>query len=417
MNNKKYIVVPLLALSVAQPVLAELTTGGSIRVRYESKNDYNFTDAKQDYALSQLRLNALWKVNQQNDLFIELQDSRVFGEELTDIPAVNENARNQPFADPLDIHQAYWKTSGENYTVKVGRQKLNLGDMRLVASLEWVNTARVHDGIRLTYNVNEKKSIDFFATSLVSVDPEGLNDQSNSNNRYFDSQFHGIYVTDKSLSSNNQLDYWWFYRGNSDVNDSIHTFGAKYLTTLADWKVDVQGSIQTGEYGDVDHSAQYFHAGINKDLMGGNVGFAYNYASGDSNPEDNEHNTFDNLYPLNHAYYGFMDLFSLQNIHNLEAVYKKKGFRVAYQMFWLADTEDAWYNAGLRGNGSRLANANNSTSAYVGSEVDITYKMKLQKNFVVVAGVSSFFAGDYVSDTGSDETNPVFFFLQSKYSF
>ena len=40
--------------------------------------------------------------------------------------------------------------------------------------------------------------------------------------------------------------------------------------------------------------------------------------SGDDDPTDGVHATFDNLYPLNHVYYGYMDLFALQNLRNVE---------------------------------------------------------------------------------------------------
>lgn len=81
------------------------------------------------------------------------------------------------------------------------------------------------------------------------------------------------------------------------------------------------------------------------------LGLAYNYGTGDGDPGDNEHWTFDNHYPLNHAYYGYMDLFSLQNMHNISAtaqtVWRGARLRLAYQAFWIDEPEaDAWYDAG-----------------------------------------------------------------------
>ena len=414
----------LLTLSGAFPALAELSAGGSLRARFESKQDYNFNDASQTYTLSQLRLHALYKASPDNQFMLELQDSRVFGEKITDIPSVNENARNQPFADQLDIHRFYWLHKGDNYQLKVGRQKLNLGDKRLVASLEWVNTARVHDGIRLTYQPVKGRSIDFFASQLVSVQPGDLNDQSNSNNRYFDSGFHGIYFSDKQIMTEGTLDLWWLLRENSDFDDNIHTLGGRYLFSVDKFTYDLQGSYQLGDFSDVSHSAYYLHGGVSYQLGKAKLGIAYNLGSGDDDPTDNDHQTFDNLYPLNHAYYGFMDMFSLQNVHNLELTYQRSGFRFAWQGFWLNDTSDAWYNAGLRGNSGRLQNAlqnrsqGQSVSRYVGSEIDLTYKTAFfDKKLVVMAGVSRFFTGDYIEDTGNNDEDATFFFLQTKFSF
>ncbi|MCY7294627.1 alginate export family protein [Alteromonas sp. a30] len=408
----------------------EFDAGGSVRLRGESKQDFNLDDSSQTYWLSQVRFNLNTKINKQHAFFVELQDSRIFGEDDDGIPFINEDARNQPFSDQLDLHQAYWTFSGEQFSVKLGRQKFNLGDQRLVASLEWVNTARVHDGVRFTYKMQDR-TIDAFASTLVSVDPEHFNDQSTSNNRYFDSEFHGIFVTDNVIMPNHKTEYWWFYRGNDSgvFDDSIHTLGARIVGSKNRWSWDLQGAWQTGDFYDVtrgvllDHDAGMVHISADYKLAGSTIGIGYNWASGDDDPNDNDHGTFDNLYPLNHAYYGYMDLFSLQNTHNLELVYtrpelagSKAKLRVALQNFWLDDTNDAWYNAGLGANTARLnAALQNDADSYVGSEIDVTVSMPVA-GIKFLAGYSHFFAGSYAEDTGND-ANAHFLFLQAKKSF
>jgi hypothetical protein len=432
LNIKKSIalgaVCSLLNFSMASAV--EFDAGGSVRLRGESKQDFNLDDSSQTYWLSQVRFNLNTKVNENHSFFVELQDARVYGEDDNGVPFINEDARNQPFADQLDLHQAFWKYTGENYSLKVGRQKFNIGDKRLVASLEWVNTARVHDGVRFTYKA-EDRTFDVFASTLVSVDPDHFNDQSTSNNRYFDSDFHGVFVTDNVIMPNHKTEYWWFYRGNDSgvFDDSIHTLGARIVGSKGRWAWDLQGAWQTGDFYDVsrgillDHEAEMVHMSATYKLAGSTSGIGYNWASGDDDPTDNDHGTFDNLYPLNHAYYGYMDLFSLQNVHNFEVTYarpemfgSKAKLRIALQNFWLDDTKDAWYNAGLRGNAARL-NAALTTGAdsYVGSEIDVTVAMPIAGiNFL--AGYSHFFAGSYTEDTGND-SNAHFLFLQAKKTF
>jgi len=147
------------------------------------------------------------------------------------------------------------------------------------------------------------------------------------------------------------------------------------------------------------------------------LGLAYNYGSGDSNPADGTHQTFDNLYPLNHAYYGYMDFFSLQNVHNAEAVLSWKPdqqhkFRLAYEGFWLVKAgTDAWYNAG----GGAIRRAVTSTSSYVGSELDLTLSTRFTSwPIATLVGYSHFFAGSYIQQTGtSRDVN--FFYVQAKY--
>src|SRR5205085_748066 len=79
------------------------------------------------------------------------------------------------------------------------------------------------------------------------------------------------------------------------------------------------------------------------------VALEYAHASGDSNPADNKHETFENLFPTNHKFYGYMDFVSLQNIHDLRAIYSLKPHRqvsvsLEGHAFWLADTSDSFYN-------------------------------------------------------------------------
>jgi alginate export protein len=76
----------------------------------------------------------------------------------------------------------------------------------------------------------------------------------------------------------------------------------------------------------------------------------YNYASGDHSQTDDDIETFQNLFPTNHPRYGFMDLFSWQNLHNPELSLKAKpckevGLEVDFNWFWLANTNDAWYRS------------------------------------------------------------------------
>lgn len=416
-------VLMLLVAPISHAV--DMEAGGSVRLRAESKQDFNLDDSSQTYWLSQVRVNVKAKFNSSNSLFVELQDARVYAEDIGGIPGVNDDVRNQPFADPLDIHQFHWTYTSGNTSLKVGRQKLNLGDQRLVASLEWVNTARVHDGVRFTYQTKER-TYDVFASALVSIDPNELNDQSTSGNRYFDSQFHGVFVTDRATINQQKLEYWWLYRGNNSgvFDDTIHTLGARLAGQKEQWGWDIQGAWQTGDFYDpgraitLDHRAAMLHLSASYQLSEGTLGVGYNWASGDDNPNDNDHGTFDNLYPLNHAYYGYMDLFSLQNIHNLEFTYvrpklfgNKTKLRIAWQHFWLDDTNDAWYNAGLRANSARLNNAiTNGADSNVGNEVDITLSAPLL-GVNVVAGYSHFFAGKYTDDTGNG-SNAHFLFLQ-----
>jgi len=147
-------------------------------------------------------------------------------------------------------------------------------------------------------------------------------------------------------------------------------------------------------------------------------GLAYNFASGDGNPTDRTHTTFDNQYPLNHAYYGYMDFFAWQNMHNAVASVQAKLIgkltgRLAYHAFWLAHNLDAQYNAG----GGVVRPGTRGASRYVGSEIDVTLKYPLwDKRWFIEAGYSRFISGSFIQDTGKSE-DADFFYLQTLIKF
>jgi hypothetical protein len=390
---------------------------GSFRTRYESKQDFDFDGGEQTYLLTQLRLDFGYRPNERSNVFVQLQDARIFGESVTGAPPINADAVPNIYVDHLDFHQAYFEHDFGSKALRVGRQKLNLADRRLVASLEWVNTARVHDAISFSFGDSGARRIELFASKLVAVDPHHLNDQNTVGNRYFDSDFHGAFVTEPELLSG-QLEYWYFYRGNGDFDDRVSTIGARLLRPLKAWQLDLQSAYQFGDFDGLDHSAYMLHIGLGRTFDSGRWGVAYNLASGDKDPNDGDHGTFDNLYPLNHPYYGIMDLFSLQNMHNLELIYartlgERVRLQVGWQSFWLNEEDtDAWYGASL----APLRRADAPVSSHVGNELDITASVPLAgERFTLVVGVSRFFGGHYLRDTGPDgDAN--FFFLQLSYS-
>jgi len=403
-----------------------MDAGGSLRLRYEWKQGFALGAPRavdpQDYLLSQLRLHLNIHKGDRWHLFFEGQDSRVNSMFLRN--AVNDVKAANTFADRFDLHQGYLDArAGNDFAIqlKVGRQKFNLGAQRLVASLEWVNTARVWDAVRISQQLGDKRrSLDMFASRLVPVRPRAFNNHALTGNRMFDSQFYGIYLTDKASISHSRAEFYYLLRRNIHVGDLVHTTGLRYAYRNNRWDADGEAMLQTGSYGFLRHRAYAAHIGAGLKLFPQwRLGTAYNFASGDSNSTDSKHQTFDNLYPLNHAYYGYMDLFSLQNIHNAEAVLawkanKQNKVRLAYEGFWLAKaTSDSWYNAGA----AAIRRATGPVSSYVGSEIDVTLATSFGDwPISTLLGYSHFFAGSYISQTGSSRDSN-FFYLQGRYVF
>ena len=89
------------------PASELLQIGGSLRLRQELKDDFDFAESAQDYMLTQLRLHATWELVSGISLFVQAQDARIFGESATAVPPIDQDAVPNVYADSFDLHQAY----------------------------------------------------------------------------------------------------------------------------------------------------------------------------------------------------------------------------------------------------------------------------------------------------------------------
>ena len=404
-------------------ILPGLTMGSQVRLRTESRRNAKFDGARpgndEDYLLSRFRFGLTWEPTDRVTGIVELQDARIHGER-----AISETRIPNIFADQLDFHQAYLDVASPSpgpvrASVRIGRQKLVYGSQRMVSPLEWVNTARVFDGVRVRVGAGPGREVDAFATRLVPVTPTGFNDHGPTGSRMFNSQLHGVYYTDASLVPAGIVEGYWLLRRAASLADAVHTVGTRVETRHGPWAFDGEVAAQSGSYGGLDHRASLVHVGGSyATALPGRLklGAALNLGSGDDDPADRVHRTFDQLYPLGHAYYGYMDLFALQNLRNAEvtveaALPRRTTLRVALQDFALAAPgTDAWYNVG----GAVVHRA--AASSHVGNEVDVTLRLPAGPVGLEI-GYGRFFGGAYLRDADFSEDTADFFYLQTLVGF
>ena len=407
-------------------ILPGLTLDSQIRLRSESRRDTRFDRARpgndEDYLLSRFRVGLNWEPSERVTGVVEVQDARMLGEDaISDIRAPNI------YADPLDIHQAYLEvrlpgSASAPVSVRIGRQKLLYGAQRMVSPLEWVNTARVFDGVRIGVDAGSGRNLDAFATRLVPVRPTGFNDHAPTGSRMFNSQLHGVYYRDASLLEGGRVEGYWLLRREARLGDAVHTVGARVDAVYGPWALDAELAGQSGRYGGVPHRAALLHAGgsFTAELPGRpKLGAAFSYGSGDDDPHDGVHATFDQLYPLGHAYYGYIDLFALQNLRNTEITVEaslpgRMRLRVGVQDFALvAPGADAWYNVG----GAVVHRAAGETlSPHVGNEIDVTLRVPVGDVGLEV-GYGRFFGGAYLRDAGFARRTADFLYVQTTLGF
>ena len=185
---------PKAANSTGQPDW--LSLGGEFRVRYENRQSLGYRDGSDDgYALVRTRI----------DIGIEPADWLKFGFQGQDsrAPAIREGVGNiGAFRDGFDVRQAYVRFGGSKspVAVTVGRQLLAYGDQRLVGALDWANTSRAFDAVKVELRAPSAK-IDIFSASVVQNDPfRRINQSAEGNN------LHGIYAAIENVIPGSTLE-------------------------------------------------------------------------------------------------------------------------------------------------------------------------------------------------------------------
>ncbi len=350
-------------------------------------------------------------------------------------------------------------TPSETMTFRVGREFLNMGTLvkdpqanwrflqtkrlsqRLVGTVDWTNGARAFDGGSAHLVLDGHHFHAFFhqpTTGVFVVDNRAYRYNKDILNG-------GLHWTAPrgTLFENTQVE--GFFIGYSDTRNpnkvsglfgdiEVYTIGGSMLGVypLGPGRADVLlwGAIQAGNYDDesTDGSVR------GRDQLAGAVlvelgyqlpevwgqpwlRFGVNWGSGDSDPDDKDRNTFFNLLPTNHIYYGYLDQLALHNLVDLIVQLKleplwKLGLEVTYHRFWLQEPDDfRWLGVGAHARETLgfVRNASNG-STDVGHELDVTLAVPLRPEISLQFGYSRLWGGDVFD--GQSQRNASFAYTQ-----
>lgn len=412
-----------------------LTLSGSIRNRFESRDEFDFNNntvgghLDDTWGLLRFRLRADLEAHENLKLVGELQSSHTY--EYTNSNAASARVGAGASQDRLDVFQAYADVKNladiPELTVRVGRYTLAYGKQRLVGAFAWSNVARSFQGVRAAWEEDDWWLHVFYNDVVVPVDDHANEGATANNLSGVYMQYHGY---DWGKTEAYVLRHEQDHMGGARVNGlETYTVGARFE---AKWPgneaIDLDGEFayQDGKASTaLDHQAFALHVGGGYTFQDvawtPRAGGQYNYATGDTDATDGKNETFDNLFPTNHLHYGYMDRFSWRNMHNVQfelsaKPYKTLQLKFDYHMFWLDEASSApWQHAGggvIRGG---TVGADNS----VGQEIDLTVKWKYYKHLVVAAGYSHFFTDDFVTDSslGVADDDADWWFLQTVFKF
>lgn len=310
------------------------------------------------------------------------------------------------------------KASGRELKLRVGRQELLYGEQRLVSPLEWGNTRRTFEGIKLISST-DLWTHEIFWTRPVVVDDVRFNRADQSQ------WFGGFHSTYKGFENLTIRPYLFVLReedgpglgpntprgttvfsGTAGDDSRVFTSGVQFGGGIDNWLWDVEGAYQYGAYGSRDISAGMLASGIGRKMPNmpwkPTVWVWYDWASGDNNPFDNEVNTFNQLFPLAHKWFGYLDLVARQNIHAFSTQFilkptDKLTLLAWGHLFWLDEATDGLYNAA--GVVSRR-DLTGSSGTDVGQEIDLTATYEIRSGVSCEVGYSYFWTGDFIQNTG-----------------
>jgi len=395
--------------------------GAEFRVRGEAWENFGFSEANDDaFLLGRALIHGDFHFGEHVRAFVTGKSAMATDRDLP-------GGRRTLDVDELDLQNAFVDVvfplgEGGGVTARVGRQELLFGKQRLVSPLPWTNTMRTWDAARLIFEFDNWR-IDAFYSRYAAVQKYEFNDWQ------LGPDFWGAYANGK-LGEDKSIDLDVYFLGlntrSSAFNGSTgeedrYTVGARVGGKFggSGFGYDAEAAYQFGEVGSADISASMFAAKIDYAFADADwkptLYAGFDYASGDDTPGDGDVGTFNQLFPLGHAYFGFMDLIGRQNIVDLSSglTFKPRA-RVTVNadahFFWRADDSDAVYNAGggvLRAGGA---------SEEVGQELDLTVVYAVDANLTLQGGYSHFFAGDFLSETGASEDVDWLYF-QTVYKF
>lgn len=386
------------------------------RFRSESYSNSSFKQGNDDsYLLNRFRFQADLRLSPWLRFTSQVQDARPFLQKPP-IGPPNENRWDLKlayieFGDP----EKHW------FSLRVGRQLINYNNT-LIADSEWRNQGRSYDAA--TVNLDDGRyHLGIFAASAVVPLASGISHHQEGNNIY------GLYSRVENLVPHSSLEPFVLWRvqpslilepalSNKTGKEDMKTYGFR-LKGRARGSINysIEAARQAGKDGTEAIRAWGLTGGAANEFRSlafdPRIFAQYDYASGNNDPGNGVHRTFDTMYPTAHDRFGIADLFGWQNIRAVRGgatIMPHRRWTVTgqYLDYWVASTADAVYNTsgGPIVHGSVAAGA----GSHLGEEFDAYSWYELNRHWNIGGGYGRFAAGTFLSQitTGHVYSYPYF---------
>ena len=403
---------------------ANLNINGNYRLRYEFYDNYNILNQKyksqQSFLLSRLRVNFNLSFSKNFSFHFQLQDSEIIDSPVSDKHYKN---KNNPYHDPFDINEFYLKYKvNKNLEIKLGRQHLLFGNKRIFGPGEWGNTGRYRwDALRIIYN-NKITKTNFIIGRYIHHNPHIWPNKT----------YNGVTaIALYNKFKNTPFEFFWIYKADTSGkvkgekkigNSYTHFIGMRLTGKNNLWNYDIILVKELGTYAGDRISAYglvfilgytFLDLPLKPQLVA-----QYVVGSGDKNPEDGKHETFDAIFSgADTILYGWMNLCFWRNLreHRVDLILhpsKKQSLRIEYHYFTLDKDKDVWYSPGGIWRRDKTGNAGTE----LGHEIDFIWKKNFNKRINAFIGYSIFIPGKFIKKTGK-ASNLNYGFLQILFKF
>ncbi len=377
----------------------KLDVGGQLRLRYHHelgmKGPQRFqAGTDDDFLLTRLRLFGNYRATDNLRFYVEGLYADSEGETYAPRPIDQNSMDFQNFFVDYKL--------GDAFTVRAGRQELLYGAQRTISPLDWANTRRTFEGIRVLYKRGDW-AIDGFFTNFVPVQPNDI-DEAN-----YDLPFYGAYGVYSGLD-NATADFYYLGSENNTTRQALHTIGGRLngACPCSDWLYEVEGATQFGSRGNgLDQDNEHFvTAGVGRKLSecgwSPTVWLYYDYAS----------ENYNQLYPLAHKYLGFIDAVQRSNIESPNVLLTMKPSDKVKLLFWYYHFESASANP-VRSIGGT---PNQTAGKHFGDELDVVVKYQIKPRTDILFGWSHLWRGSKIN-AAINTQDADFFYTQLQVNF
>jgi Alginate export len=380
---------------------------GAVRVRVEAPHGSDFTVTPADaYSLTRIRFGVAFQPVDWLRCFGEAEDSRVEFYRVT--PA-------STLSDPFEFRQGYVELGaieGKGAKVRVGRQDLFLGSMRLISTGDWSNITKNFNVARGTLTAS-MVNLDLIAGSVILDDP-GRADRTKPGEHFYVAYSKWTklvpgasiepYVMAKTQAGTDEVKGKDNRLGHADI-----LYGGLRIvgTVPGGFDYNAEAIREGGEY--ADDTVQSFAY-----ILGGgwkwrgqrwlpHFSSALSRASGDSGRKDGHHESFDYLYGAQQPLTSLTGQMAFRNIVNFRAgadftPFKKLKVQADFRDYWLATVQDGLYNTF----GTRTVLNAKATSAHVGAGMDVQTILTITPKTFLGVGVGTLSPGAYLKQSNKN---------------